>query len=83
MQNARTGLKRLRAGAPKGSIVYDKTGSGPEAKAVHDVGIISLPDNKGHLAIAVLITNSELSQSQQEEVIAGFARAAVDWKLKR
>lgn len=78
MQRATTGLKRLRGDLPSGTVVADKTGTGEDGAATHDVGLITLPHGKGHLAIAVLISGSKLPQDEQEHVIARVARAAFD-----
>ena len=84
MHRATTGLKRLRGGLPKGTIVADKTGSGEQdaitrtAKATNDVGIITLPSGRGHLAIVVLVSGSKLPDAAQEKLIAEVARAAYD-----
>jgi len=77
MERARTGgERRLRANLPAGTEVAEKTGSGENN--TNDVGLITLPDGKGHLAIAVLINGSKLSIEAQEKLIAGIARAAYD-----
>ena len=77
MERARTGgERRLRANLPAGTQVADKTGTGDDT--TNDVGLITLPDGKGHLAIAVLITRSKLSAESQEKLIAELARAAYD-----
>ena len=84
MQRATTGLKRLRADLPKGTLVADKTGSGEQdavtkmAKTTNDVGIITLPSGRGHLAIAVLVSGSKLPDAAQEKLIAEVGRAAYD-----
>jgi len=84
MQRATTGLHRLRGDLPRGTIVADKTGSGePDAvtkvaKVTNDVGIITLPSGRGHLAIAVLVNGSKLPDAAQEKLIADLARAAYD-----
>lgn len=84
MQRAVTGRQRLRADLPKGIVVADKTGSGEQdagtkvAKATNDVGIITLPGDRGHLAIAVLVSGSTLPDAAQEKLIAEVARAAYD-----
>jgi beta-lactamase class A len=84
MQRATTGLHRLRGDLPPDTIVADKTGSGEKddttgmAKATNDVGIITLPSDRGHLAIAVLVNQSKLSDAAQEKLIADLARAAYD-----
>jgi beta-lactamase class A len=84
MRGATTGLRRLRADLPAGTIVADKTGSGERntqtnvAKATNDVGLITLPNGKGTLAMAVLVTDSQLVDTEQEKLIAELARAAFD-----
>nr|ACS83714.1 Cft2 [uncultured bacterium AOCefta2] len=78
MQRATTGVKRLRAGLPARTVLMHKTGTGPNDSGTNDVGIINLPDGKGHLAIAVLINKSTLSSASQEQVIAAIAAAAWD-----
>src|SRR5215213_9660569 len=84
MQRATTGLHRLRGDLPSGTIVADKTGSGEKdavtrvAKTTNDAGIITLPSDRGHLAIAVLVSGSKLSDAAQEKLIAQLARAAYD-----
>jgi beta-lactamase class A len=84
MQRATTGLHRLRGNLPSGTPVADKTGSGEvdavtrAAKTTNDVGIITLPSGRGHLAIAVLVSESKLPDAAQETLIAELARAAYD-----
>jgi len=84
MQRATTGLHRLRGDLPSDTLVADKTGSGGKdpvtrvAKATNDVGIITLPSGRGHLAIAVLVSESKLPDAAQEKLIAELARAAYD-----
>jgi hypothetical protein len=36
----------------------------------NDVGVITLPNGRGHLAIAVLLRDSTLDDGQQEQLIA-------------
>lgn len=77
MERSKTGGdRRLRAFLPSGTRVADKTGTGDVA--TNDVGLITLPENKGHLAIAVLISGSKLPAERQEKTIADIARAAYD-----
>ena len=84
MQQATTGLHRLRGDLPSGTLVADKTGSGEKgaitrvAKATNDVGIITLPSGRGHIAIAILVSESKLPDAAQEKLIAELARAAYD-----
>jgi beta-lactamase class A len=84
MQRGTVGLHRLRGDLPRGTVVADKTGSGePDAitrvaKVTNDVGIITLPSGRGHLAMAVLVNGSKLPDAAQEKLIAELARAAYD-----
>ena len=84
MQRATTGLRRLRGDLPTGTLVADKTGSGERdsttqtAKTTNDVGIITLPSGRGHLALAILVSGSKLPDADQEKLIAELARAAYD-----
>jgi beta-lactamase class A len=79
MTRTKTGLRRLRGKLPADTPVADKTGSGDPESGTHDVGLITLPGGKGHLAMAVLITGSTLSTEKQEDLIAELARVAFDW----
>jgi beta-lactamase class A len=76
MGRALTGTRRLRAGPPAGTPVADKTGSGPST--TNDVGLVTLPGDGGHLALAVLLDGSKLAGEKQEDLIAEAARAAYD-----
>lgn len=78
MERARTGgERRIRANLPAATEVAEKTGTGDNT--TNDVGLITLPIGKGHLAIAVLISGSKLSAEAQEKLIAELARAAYDF----
>jgi beta-lactamase class A len=76
MRRARTGERRIRAGVPAGTPVLEKTGTGRDGNVTNDVGLIALPGDAGHLALAVLISGSSLPPSAQEDLIAEIARAA-------
>jgi beta-lactamase class A len=78
MTHTTTGARRLRAHLPIGTPVADKTGTGEPGSSTNDVGIITLPKGKGHLAMAVLVSGSKLSAEAQEKLIAELARAAYD-----
>jgi len=84
MRRAITGLRRLRGDLPAGTVVADKTGSGERSnqtntvRATNDVGLITLPEGKGTLAVAVLLSESKLPDAAQEKLIAELARAAYD-----
>jgi beta-lactamase class A len=78
MRRALTGEKRLRGNLPKNTPVADKSGTGEAGSTTNDVGIITLPADKGHLAMAVLISGSKLPATGQEKLIAELARTAYD-----
>jgi beta-lactamase class A len=78
MGRAQTGERRLRAGVPAGTPVAEKTGTGAPGTSTNDVGLVTLPGDGGHLALAVLLSGSKLSTQEQEKVIAEVARAAYE-----
>ena len=78
MGRSTIGRQRLRGDLPVGTPVADKTGTGDEGSVTNDVGLITLPQGRGHLAMAVLISGSKLSAEAQEKLIAELARAAYD-----
>ena len=78
MTRSRPGERRLRGNLPPGTPVVSKSGTHSGGASVNDVGVITLPDGAGHLAIAVLITGSKWTPYRQEDVIAAIARAAFD-----
>jgi beta-lactamase class A len=84
MRKTTTGPKRLPGDLPAGTVVAHKTGSGLRDRvtnapnATNDVGLITLPNGRGTLAIAVLVSQSKLSDVEQEKVIAELARTSYD-----
>jgi beta-lactamase class A len=83
MGRATTGERRLRGDLPAGTPVADKTGTGEPGSSTNDVGLITLPGEKGHLAMAVLLSGSKLPAEAQEKLIAELARAAYDAYVSR
>ena len=79
MRRCQTGDVRLKGILPAGTEVAHKTGT--IGGTTNDVGIITLPDNAGHVAIAVFIKSSEKEMAQRERVIAEIARAVHDYFL--
>lgn len=79
MQRCRTGVARLRGRLPEDTVVADKTGT--IGGTVNDVGMITLPDGKGQIVIAVFIKESDKSMEQRERVIAEIARSVRDYYL--
>ena len=49
--------------------------------ALSDVGIIYLPDNAGHLAIAVMTKRTRATSEQVEKAMADIGRYAFDYFL--
>ena len=78
MTRSRPGERRIRGNLPPGTPVVSKSGTHSTGASVNDVGVITLPDGAGHLAIAVLMSRSKLTPYRQEDVIAAIARAAFD-----
>jgi len=78
---------RIRAGLPPGTRVALRPGtSGLTAgvrAAQNDTGIITLPGDRGHLAIAVFLKGANGTDEARDAAIARFARAAYDWALQR
>jgi len=83
MTRTHAGDERLRAGLPPGTSVADRTGTGADVAGIHivtnDVGIVTLPGNRGHLAMAVMIKASDRPAEAREQSIARIARAAYDY----
>jgi len=79
MRRRRTGETRLRGLLPTGTEIAHKTGT--IGGSANDVGIITLPDNAGHVAIAVFVKSSEKELPARERAIAEIARAVHDFFL--
>jgi len=83
MGRTRSGDARLKAGLPAGTPVAHRTGSGIDFQGsnvcTNDVGIVTLPGGRGHLAIAVLTKASTAGLDARERAIAEIARAAFDY----
>ncbi|MEK6299934.1 MAG: class A beta-lactamase [Acidobacteriota bacterium] len=79
MRRCRTGEARLRGILSEGTEIAHKTGT--IGGSTNDVGIITLPDGAGHLAIAVFVKSSGKDVAARERAIAEIARAAHDFFL--
>ncbi len=79
MRRCDTGDGRLKGILPTGTVVMHKTGS--IGGTTNDVGVIRLPGDAGHVAIAAFIKASAEPVPQRERVIAELARAAHDYFL--
>lgn len=79
MRRCRTGDARLKGLLPQGTEVAHKTGT--IGGTANDVGIITLPDNAGHVVIAAFVKASEKDVAARERAIAEIARAVHDFFL--
>jgi beta-lactamase class A len=81
MRTTKTGVRRIRARLPKGTVVADKTGTSGTVDgltaATNDIAIVTLPNGR-HLVIAVFVSNSKADQTVREGVIAKIARVTWD-----
>jgi beta-lactamase class A len=96
MEQCRTGRSRIRGLLPGNIKVAHKTGTWaigeqnylryPGSKKLFrfasDVGIITLPNNKGHIAIAVYVKSQAASDYNRSRAIALASRAVYDHFLK-
>ncbi|MBI3404438.1 MAG: class A beta-lactamase [Acidobacteria bacterium] len=79
MVRCETGPLRLKGMLPPETLLMHKTGT--IGGSANDVGIITLPDNAGHVAIAVFVKDSKKPTEDRERVIAHIARAVYDYFL--
>jgi beta-lactamase class A len=79
MQRCQTGEARLKGMLPNGTSVAHKTGT--IGGTTNDVGIVTLPENAGHVAIAVFIKGSEKENAARERAIAQIGRSVYDFFL--
>lgn len=83
MEATTTGPNRLKGLLPAGTIVAHKTGTWGSVGTTNDVGIITLPDGRGHVAIAVLVKASTKNVPERERAIAEITRTLYDFFLLR
>ena len=76
MESTTTGPNRLRGELPRGTPVAHKTGT--IGTVVNDAGIITLPGDRGRVAIAVFTMNVPGGTPAAERAIARLGRAAYD-----
>ncbi len=87
MERCQTGEGALQGMLPAGTIVAHKTGSLIGVVA-NDAGIITLPDEAGHLAATVCVQSPEAGSESESapvcrRIIAQVARSAYDYILWR
>jgi beta-lactamase class A len=73
MTQTKSGQDRIRAGIPAAATLAHKTGSMPGT--LNDVGIITSPDGKHHIIMAVLTKKSTGEEEDRAKVIAAIAKA--------
>jgi beta-lactamase class A len=78
MTAATTGTNRLKALLPPGTKLAHKTGTFPTVGTINDVGVITLPNGGGHIAIAVMMKSADEKYADQERAIAEIARTVYD-----
>jgi beta-lactamase class A len=81
MHRCQTGAKRLKALLPAGTEVAHK--SGTALGIINDVGIITLPNNAGHIAAVAFIKGAKTSIAACEHSIAKVARTVYEHFLSR
>jgi beta-lactamase class A len=79
MRRSRTGEARLKGLLPPGTVVAHKTGS--IGGTTNDVGLITLPEDAGHLAIVIFVKSSTEAVSARERAIAEIGRTVYDFFL--
>ncbi len=77
MLASRSGPRRIKGLLPKGTPVAHKTGT--IAGAINDIGIITLPDDAGHVAIAVFVYTFYRTTWRRERTIAEVSRLVFDY----
>lgn len=88
MTRSRPGADRLKGSLPPGTAVAHKPGTSATfqgfTEAVNDIGIVTLPEGAGHLAIAVFVKATQSPVAKEESVIAQISRACYDrWTRDR
>jgi beta-lactamase class A len=79
MTRSTTGGARIKGILPPSVSVAHKTGT--IGGTTNDVGIITLPDNAGHVITVVMVKSSQLPVETRERAIAQVARAIYDYFL--
>ena len=84
LTRCQTGNERILGLLPPGTTVAHKTGSIRRC-TVNDAGFITMPDNAGHIALAIFTTSATdkdfMKVSDCEKTIANIARAIYDYFL--
>jgi beta-lactamase class A len=78
MRRCQTGDARIKGMLPPDIELAHKTGS--IGGTINDVGIVTLPDNAGHVVLALFVKQGTKSESS-EKTIAQISRAVYDYFL--
>ena len=78
MRRCQTGEARIKGILPPGTVVAHKTGS--IGGTIDDVGIVTLPDGAGHVALAAFVKQASKTDAA-ERAIAQISRAVYDYFL--
>jgi len=82
MTDTQTGPNRLRKGIPEGTPLAHKTGTSAtydgKIAVANDVGIITLPNGRGHVVVAAFVKAANKGTEAAEAAIAATARAAFE-----
>jgi beta-lactamase class A len=78
LYRCRTGDARIKGILPPGTEVAHKTGT--IGGTVNDVGIVNLPDDAGHLVLALFVKQGS-KEEDSERAIAQISRAVYDYYL--
>jgi beta-lactamase class A len=81
LKRCQTGQARLKGILPAGTTVAHKTGT--IGGSTNDVGIVTLPQGAGHVALAVFVRSSSSPIPTRERAIAEVARAVHDYFVFR
>jgi beta-lactamase class A len=79
LERCQTGKARIKGILPPGTVVQHKTGS--FSGIANDVGIVALPEDAGHVAIAVFVKGSEKALWERERALAQVSRSVYDFFL--
>jgi beta-lactamase class A len=81
LKRCQTGEARLKGILPAGTVVAHKTGT--IGGSTNDVGILTLPQGAGRVALAVFVKSSTKPAAPRERAIAEIARAVHDYFVFR
>jgi len=82
MARCKTGARRLRGDLPEDAVFAHRTGTsdttGGSTAATNDVGILTLPDGGGHVAMAAFLRMARGTMEERELVLARIGRAVFE-----